>query len=42
MTTKFGIQFVLPLIFAQFSLAQNGISFFENGLKAALEQGKAE
>ena len=34
--------FIFLLVSVEFSLAQTGILFAENGLKAALEQGKAE
>jgi len=36
------VLFFLIISASQFSLAQNGILFSENGLKAALEKGKAE
>ena len=42
MTGKFGIQLFFLLILAPFTVAQTGINFSENGLKAALEQGKTE
>jgi thioredoxin-related protein len=43
MRKRVGIAFfIFWLVSVEFSLAQNGIVFSENGLKAALERGKAE